>query len=299
MSSKRRRDPKTCEHDYAEATTHEKTGDSVLSCCKCGYILAPTPPSVPQHWFDHEPTISDDSVKLSIDVLHGKPVQNDEDERLIQICGVCGHWLTAVHSGFLSYFDGVEDIADSGSSFIDFLREALCPVCNSACFRNGSVVARLSAAKDMSEGDVIRYVSNRADELLWDNGPGESEMGVSFAWQLESQLRDHGWLPRCPACGYAESYGDREFDFHHWEYKDQNGCCLCRKCHSHIHNEMRAKEQTRSTGREWQYNAVKRLFDLKDRYKLSFETRGKFMKRYNIPSGGVPESAVDEVFDDE
>jgi hypothetical protein len=142
-------------------------------------------------------------------------------------------------------------------------------------------------------------VRNRADSRIWKNGVGSFERTVDLGWKLQSSLYNHGWFARCPACGYAECYEDREFDFHHWEYEDEVGCCLCRNCHEHIHDGSTAEEQSRTTGRDWRYDAVKRLLKLSQQNGLSFEREHGFIARYNIPESGAARSAVSEVFADE
>lgn len=282
--SKKTVDKTNCEHEYMEIRTHDITGDDVRVCCHCDEVMGISrPESCPEHWFDSTVKLTTNEVRLSQDILNGKWVKNPSGERVIHMCGVCGHHLTAVHGGWFSEFGNGDDIDDSDSSFLDNLREVLCPNCDSACFRQGSVVASLGAAKELPARDIKRYISNRADARIWSNGLGSYDDVVSTLTKLETSLRDHGWNARCPACGYAEAYGDREFDFHHWDYDNDVGCALCRKCHNRIHDDMTAREQSQKTGKAWQYDAIKRLVTISNRHGLPLNSEREFKQRYNIP----------------
>jgi predicted nucleic-acid-binding Zn-ribbon protein len=291
-----------CDHDYVEDEIHAGTGDAVAICCHCDKILSPLHHGeLPKHWFDHIPQLNKkpEPVKLARDILNGGRFES-RDERFVHICGACGHWLTAVHGDWFTKFGPEEEIETHSSGFVGHLREALCPDCGSACFRDGSIVAPLQTAHSIDRHyDATRYVRNRADSRIWKNGVGSFERTVDLGWKLQSSLYNHGWFARCPACGYAECYEDREFDFHHWEYEDEVGCCLCRNCHEHIHDGSTAEEQSRTTGRDWRYDAVKRLLKLSQQNGLSFEREHGFIARYNIPESGAARSAVSEVFADE
>jgi hypothetical protein len=289
-----------CDHEYVEPRTDEATGDNITVCCHCDETLQAWfgEDALPKHWFDHIPQLHNkpEPVKLSEDILRGDFFEG-QDDRLVHVCGACGHWLTAVHGTFFENFESEEDITESDSGFVSNLRETLCPECGAACFRDGSVVIPLEAARGIrSNYDITRYVLNRADSRVWHNGVESMGRGIAMSRKLESSLHHHGWWSRCPACGYAEQYGSREFDFHHWDYDDDVGCCLCRKCHTDIHDGMTATEQSETTGREWQYDAVARLYDLSVQNGLEFRNNQRFMWRYNIPSAGVTGAAVNEVF---
>lgn len=231
-----------CDHEIAEIVTDETTEDEVLACDECGEVLDVHENVLPQHWFDHMPRVSNDTphtVKLSADVLSGDLFEN-RDSRFIHICGSCGHWIGAVHAKWFDSFDSERQIVNSESAFVSGLRESLCPECGSACFRHGSLVAPLETAHRLRRYcDATRYIFNRADDLVWN---GEEALHQ----HMEGELFDHGFFARCPACGFAEQYGDyeREFDFHHWDYENEIGCRLCRECHTHIHDGMKAREQT-------------------------------------------------------
>lgn len=253
-----------CDHEISEIVEDETTSDSVLSCCDCDKVLAVPRAELPQHWFDHEPTVIE-NVKLAEDILGGSLFESQES-RFIHICGACGHWLGAVHGEWFEKFDSYRDINSIESAFTANLEESLCPACGAACFAHGSLVAPLNDARSLRQTyNVTRYVFNRADKAIWE--------GAEFTTQhMENELYDHGYLARCPACGFAEQYGnsDREFDFHHWDYENDVGCYLCRECHNHIHNNQRAKEQTKETGQEWQYDAVSRLLSLSKEMVCAF-----------------------------
>jgi uncharacterized C2H2 Zn-finger protein len=293
-----------CDHEYAVDKTDEKTGDTVLSCCRCDEVLAPLHDGeLPAHWFDHEPRVGRESIKLSLDILNGEFFEST-DERFIHICGACGHWLNAVHGSWFENYSSAREINEIESGFVGGLKETLCPSCGAACFRQGSIVAPLSVAnliRNEPELNAARYVFNRADKRIWQNSVGSYERNVELSWKMQSALHDHGYLTRCPACGFAERYGnfDREFDFHHWDYDEDIGCCLCRECHTDIHDDMTATEQSESTGRGWQYDAITRLHNVSRQNGLEFGSKEAFITRYNIPDTGVTAAAVDEVFDDE
>jgi hypothetical protein len=251
-----------------------------------------------QHWFDHKPRLNevcDGPIKLAKDILNGDFFES-QSERIISMCGVCGHWIHAVHG---EWFDAYDKEIEK-SAFADHMRESVCPECGCVSFRSGIVLATLTDAQNIrAKHDVTRYVLNRADDCIWSGGMenGPDVDGLETRHVLESALYEHGpYYARCPACGFAEKYGgyQREFDFHHWDYQNEVGCYLCRECHTHIHDEMRANEQTEETGREWQYDAVRRLLGLSGKNNLCFGSSHEFMSRFNIPEGGVAHSAVDE-----
>jgi hypothetical protein len=277
---------------------HERTGDHVSECCHCDAILGPIHDTeLPKHWFDNRPRLADGhSVKLARDLLEGGLFES-QDKRFVHICGACGHWLTAVQGRYFEQFDSeCDEFWKSGLA--DRLRETMCPECGAHLYRDGSTVAPLQTARGIrANANITRYVRNRADWSFW-SGAGTAAP-VDRREELEHTLCDHEWVARCPVCGYAVCYGDREFDFHHWKYEDDVGCRLCRRCHTIIHNDKRAKQQSRSTGREWQYDAVERLLNLSEQAGLSFERGHEFISRYNIPESGAARSAVDEVFNDD
>jgi len=98
----------------------------------------------------------------------------------------------------------------------------------------------------------------------------------------------------CPSCG--EEAEDSRFDFHHWDYDNDIGCRLCRDCHQHIHRGMRAFEQTKEVGTEWQRDAVPRLYACANSNGLEFDSAVEFCHRFNIPKGSTAQKAVSELF---
>lgn len=101
---------------------------------------------------------------------------------------------------------------------------------------------------------------------------------------------------RCPVCGIAASYSKREFDFHHWDYKNDIGYHLCRKCHDHIHRSQRASEQGELTD-SWHRDAVRRLYKLSKENGLSFDDKNEFVGRFNIPTGTKSYDVVETILE--
>jgi RNase P subunit RPR2 len=291
-----------CDHEISEIVTDETTEDEVFACDECGEVLDVHENVLPQHWFDHIPPLDrkTESVKLGKNILNGELFEY-RDERFVHICGACGHWLTAVYGGYFEQFDSnTGEFSESG--FADRLRETMCAECGGSIHRDGAVVAPLETARAIETSyNIKRHVLNKADLHLWQSGVGTTGRYMKTSTRLESSLYPHGWLSRCPACGFAERYvnSDREFDFHHWDYENEIGCCLCRECHTHIHDGMKAREQTRKTKRPWQYDAVSRLYDLSVENGLLFDIEDEFTVRYNIPKSGSCLPAVREVFTNE
>lgn len=279
-----------CEHDYAELIEDETTGDDVMECCNCRTVLGlarATQASLPRHWFDHTPGDTP-YITTAGDVLRGRlPRERNDVRRYIHICGNCQHWLGAVHN---SYFENLTPPYDEPEgehlrppSFISNLMEAFCPKCGAVNYRQGSLVmAHSDATQVEKEGmNLTRYLHNRADITFWRSQMGGPESPLA-ASSIEMPMYDIGdYNARCPCCGYAVAYGDREFDFHHWDYDDDVGCQLCRECHSHIHRGMKAAEQDDLTG-DWRRDAIARLYERATKHGLKFNTAHGFIQRFNI-----------------
>lgn len=278
-----------CEHEYAEPVGHELSGDEVMECCDCGEVLARASPqeTLPEHWFDHTPPDSPYYNTAQAVIGGDLPREPRDVDRYVHICGNCQHWLGAVHSGYFKRmtppFDQPNDGYDRPPGFVQSLMESLCPKCGAANFRESSLVmAHSDAVFVEKEGvNLTRYIHNTADVIFWRSvwgGPGEP-LGASA---VEMPLRDIGdYVARCPCCGYAVSYGGREFDFHHWDYENDTGCQLCRKCHSHIHRGLRASEQQEETG-DWERDAIERLYERSVNNGLKFNRVHGFVQRFNL-----------------
>jgi len=234
------------------------------------------------HWFDHMPSMTP-HVKTAGEVLAGDlPREPDGTQRYIHICGGCQHWISAAHSG---HFDGVEPPYDKhagGGGFTQSLMEALCPECGHANFRHTSLVlAHCDAAAARNEGaDLTRWLSNKIDLSFWSGGIGP----ITQTATEDVLMREiESYQARCPCCGCPVEHGSREFDFHHWDYENDSGCMLCRKCHSHIHRDLTAAEQARENG-GWKSDSAARLYERALEFGLRFDTPREFMVRFNIQS---------------
>lgn len=267
-----------CNHEFSEPVNCDATGDSVEVCCDCGEVLRFKLPDDPRegHWFDNPPH-SHPHMRLAADVLDDlePPRPNERSERIIQICGGCGHWLSAAHGAYFAH----EINTSTEGGFTSLLSETLCPDCGAALFRYGSVVMRYGdavMARKECDNFARKYVCSRANARFWHGN--ERCQGA-----LKSSLADIGYEPRCPCCGFAKAYSGREFDFHHWDYQDDIGCMLCRECHSHIHRGMRAGEQAElSDG--WRRDAIRRLHSRSLKNGLEFNKPHNFTFRFNITS---------------
>jgi hypothetical protein len=182
-------------------------------------------------------------------------------------------------------------------AFQQSLSQCFCPNCGERASAYSSVVAPKPTANNLILEDIQRFICNWADKLFWTGGR-DGQVFKETQQLLEGQLKSFEWFARCPVCAYAVRYDGCEFDFHHWDYENDIGFCLCRRCHKHIHRDMRASEQADETGKEWEYDAVQRLRFLSQQFQIS-TTQQEFIERYNIPEGSTAHSAVNEVFDDE
>jgi hypothetical protein len=239
-------------------------------------------------------------------VLNGD-FPEDCDSRYVHICGACGHWLHAVHDTWFNHFDSDSEIADT--DFGGMLMETLCPDCGAALFRDGSVVAPLGSAKELTSEQVRKHLLAVANHKFWSgwteyskiscNPYRDHEFVDTTADVLEHSLYDHTnrsrrYKARCPACARPASDAQVAFDFHHWDYDDDIGCRLCRECHSYIHQDKTAEEQSETTGEAWEYDAVERLAELSGALiKLS---KQEFVNRFNIPRESTAFDAVQETF---
>jgi len=282
-----------CDHEYSQVVTHERTDDSVLECCHCEDVLdIAHPQELPEHWFNHTPGDAPHH-KLAVDVLRdaSPPRPNDAVNRYIHLCGNCQHWMGAVHG---NYFEGKNAPLDRGEigSFEENLMESLCPACGAANFRHGSLVLAHSDARFVKkEGyNLTQWVCDRADLRYW--------KGSSKAFVIEQPLKHIDYACRCPCCGYATSYGSRNFDFHHWDYDDDVGCMLCRNCHSHIHRGMTASEQGELSD-SWESDAIRRLYDRATDKGLKFQKGHRFTARFNIPVNKDTRQTLSNLFTDE
>jgi hypothetical protein len=249
----------------------------------------------PTHWYDHH-AAGGVVICLAGDMLRcedGHPLDNPTDSELIQLCGSCGHMTQAFHSEY------------TGTS--DTFKEMMCPNCFSSNFRGTSVVVSREYAKEITQEDIHRYILNRHDMRAWraEVMDVDTEVPQAMSQQLPDasvqskrpiQLIGLDWEVRCPACGTTTEQSD--FDFHHWDYDEDIGCQICRECHNHIHRGMRAFDQTKEVGTEWQRDAVPRLYERATSNGLEFHDPGAFRRRFNIPKGSTAAKAVSETFNE-
>jgi len=248
-------------------------------------------------WFGLRPPRSVEICLASDFIDRGNTLHNPADEELIQLCGSCGHRVRAFHSEY----DGDADT----------FREYYCPVCFNSCFRDSTViVTRGYDSRQESKDYVRKYILRRFNQRAWkgdvadvdtdapqimiDGMPQPTEVA-----KTQLAMADIEWDVVCPACGVQES--EARFDFHHWDYDRDHGCRMCRDCHNAIHGGERAREQAATTGREWEYDAVKRLHDRVTSNGLTWAEYDAedFVRRFNIQNNMNAAKAVDEVFSDE
>lgn len=297
-------DPEHCDHEYVEPV------DAFSRCCHCEkFVGSAKQPAIPSYWFTHEADLlTSPDIKLARDVLNAD-FPEKTDSRYIHICGACGHWLTAVHSGYFDRYRGDEDL-DTDASFFENLRETLCPDCGTGLFRDGSIVATLESAEKLSASEITNYVLDAANQKFWSGwsegnyiyrpGRGDDDFVDITTGILEQSLFSHSsksreYKVRCPACARPASDCQIEFDFHHWDYADDIGCRLCRDCHNHIHRGKTAEEQANVTNDAWEYDAVDRLLALSNRL-LEFDNNQQFSNRFNIPRGSTAFEAAQDIF---
>lgn len=74
-------------------------------------------------------------------------------------------------------------------------------------------------------------------------------------------------------------------DYHHWDYVNDIGVYLCRRCHTCIHEGKRAREQTKESpnGEDWRVPVANRLIGLHEQEHGRSNNWDEFFERYNIP----------------
>jgi len=155
--------PSKCDHEHSEPHPPFSV------CCRCEKWLSPSEPRssrsnlqmklVPDYWFKHSihqlrVQYFTPNIRTGADVLNGNFPPNAED-RHVQICGSCGHWLSAVHG---TYFNKQSKERFAESSFASNLRESLCPKCGTALNRGMMLVVSSTNACHLSRTDVQDYV---------------------------------------------------------------------------------------------------------------------------------------------
>jgi hypothetical protein len=272
-----------CDHEYAELVEDERTGDLVSECCRCETTLGASLPALEDHWHRHE--VSESNImSLAADILAGEPAPSGPDgdvDRYVLVCGACQHMNGAVHGNYFEASRGKPvEVESDDSSFFGSLRESLCANCGAALFRYSQVVMPYRFANNPSiVNDSSGYVKDRADDLFWSGNSTEPQLSPGDV--LRSSLLDLGYQPRCPCCGYATTYGDREFDFHHWDYENDTGCILCRDCHSHIHRGGSVSEQ-KDIVDDWKTDAIQRLHERATGKFLEINGAEEMVSRFNI-----------------
>jgi hypothetical protein len=205
---------------------------------------------------DSESYAKTENVWLASDFLSDEPVENNSDEKLVQLCGSCGHRGNGFHAGF------------TGESAT--FREYYCPECWSACFRH-SIVIVTESRSDWGEAEVKTYCKSRADVDFWhgeviadtsvENPIGllnETDCGLAD-FRRGSMSTAVNWTPRCPICA-AEALPDKVFDFHHWDYETDCGVQICRDCHEYIHRGKTVTEQEELPDVDnWETDSIARM----------------------------------------
>jgi peptidoglycan/xylan/chitin deacetylase (PgdA/CDA1 family) len=268
-----------CDHEYAEPVEDEFTGDLVSECCKCETTLGVcNKHDIADHWYDHRPKDSP-HIMLASDILNGEyPTRGDDADRYVTVCGACQHMNGAVFGGYFDQFE--KPINETDAAFIDRLREALCADCGATLFRDSQLVMAYSdAVQARRETDLTRHVKNTADAKFWSGKSDSRYFDPGYEWA--SKLLDLEYEPRCPCCGYATDYGDREFDFHHWDYDNDRGCILCRNCHKHIHRGGTVSDQ-KDIVDNWKADAIQRLHDRATGKFLEINSASEMVTRFNI-----------------
>jgi hypothetical protein len=141
--------------------------------------------------------------------------------------------------------------------------------------------------------DVTRWVFHVADVDFWHSEVSGPESPETMRSPILNDLAEYHH--RCPCCGYAAESGDREFDFHHWDYEDDIGCQLCRKCHTYIHRGLSASEQRREVGTDWESDAAERLYERATSNGLEFEQAYRFCLRFNIPGDNPAQDTINNL----
>jgi hypothetical protein len=115
--------------------------------------------------------------------------------------------------------------------------------------------------------------------------------------QRYSTVSYHGGAGSCcPLC-----LDEEDLDFHHWDYENDIGIHICRRCHNMIHDGKRAREQTKGSVGTWHADAVNNLIRLHEYTHGRVTCWDRFFERYNIPRNHEKYSQVFEVdlLDDE
>lgn len=291
-------DPSNCDHEYSDPRP------PFLECCRCKKWLSPKPSLmhlIPDHWFRHSVYQLSSTVReLVSDMRTGADVINGDfpptiNTRHIQICGSCGHWLSAVRG---SYFYRLNDGDFTDSSFADDLRESLCPKCGVPISRWSTLVTPLTDARRLTPVDIREYLVMRESRAFWTARDVARTPGGGYIDKTRQRMgsvispilpEDQTLVPRCPACARPQQDCRAEFDFHHWDYDNHIGCKLCRWCHKHIHRDMRARDQAELTD-DWRRDAERRLLKRCQRNGLEFSGLEDFQRRF-----GMTRSAIESV----
>jgi hypothetical protein len=280
-----------CDHEYVEAVEDEDTGDLVSECCKCGDTVGVCHEGViGRHWFDHMARPPHPHVMLAEDILNGRPpTRGEHADKYVTVCGKCEHANEEVRG---TYFEDLKKpIQEIRTGFADSLRKDDCSNCGAVLFRQGQL---LMAHSDLIHAkkenfDLRGYLKRRLNLTFWRDGYHSQHLGTGTI--LKIGLPDILYEPRCPCCGYALSYGDREFDFHHWDYETDTGCTLCRSCHSHIHRDEFVSDQ-RDAVDDWKADAIQRLYDRATGKFLEIDNARDMVSRFNITLSASPNTTA-------
>jgi hypothetical protein len=185
----------------------------------------------------------------------------------------------AVWGGYFEQYQ-VKEMKESSAPFLEQLGESVCADCGSRLFSDSQLLMAYSdAVRARKEMDLTKYVKNRADSRLWHGEEAHKQLNAGDA--LGAMLADLNYQPRCPCCAYSTVYGDRSFDFHHWDYENDIGCTLCRECHSYIHRGKSVSEQKEAVD-DWKTDAIQRLYDRATGKFLDIRSPEEMTLRFNI-----------------
>lgn len=245
----------------------------------------PQPKGNPEpNWYQHKPFERRGDYCLTVDFVDvdEPPLNNPNGEYMIHVCPSCGSSISAYHSGYCTMADN--------------FKECLCAECFTALFRHIGIVVTETVYNNQSDYFTVekmqQYLKNRADRRFWFGELARVDAAMLHGMETPPTpilgVKDNinkivgDWEPRCPCCGVLES-SDVDFDFHHWDYEDDIGCKLCRDCHSHIHDDMRATQQDQKHEHYgWKAEAIVKLYNRSKAHGLRFDNAEEFFERFNV-----------------
>lgn len=194
--------------------------------------------------------------------------------------------------------------------------EIQCPECDCYWYQDTTCVYDHITSKELAEEPYFPYTFyDLPIHKRTQRDPGPWMAAILTKWLHNSAslsaeeiriVRDNndlGWRLDliCPLCLTDVDEVD-DYDFHHWDYETNVGCALCRRCHTVIHNRMRASDQSRlSPTGDWRDEAFAILLkEYKLHRPLSLPNSAELAKvRLNVPvSPGVISSAYEAKYGD-